>query len=333
VDEPFADRLQPGDRFLLDGRCLEYRHSEGTDLLVDEVIGRPLTPRWSGGAWPLSRDLARRLYLLRVRAAEALREGPAALADFLRRDYHVRAEAITVLVGYFQRQECLSEIPDAGTCLLEVVPADGGCYIHTPLNRAGNDALARLAVFRLARRHGWQGSTVTSLVADLGFALFILTGCCGSSLVTEELRQLLSADEFAHDLSAALGESATLRERFHRVALTGLMLLRHPLGSPRTVGGRDWAERRLFAQVRAGDPDFILYRQALQEVCDELCDAGAAQEYLAQLPRLTVRRRVLARVSPFAESWTQAGLGPVEAVETPEEAIQRLHAQLLCGDR
>src|SRR5207249_9766619 len=25
VDEPYADRLQPGDRFLLDGRCLEFR--------------------------------------------------------------------------------------------------------------------------------------------------------------------------------------------------------------------------------------------------------------------------------------------------------------------
>src|SRR5207248_666010 len=29
VDEPFADRLNPGDRFLLDGRCLEYRGADG----------------------------------------------------------------------------------------------------------------------------------------------------------------------------------------------------------------------------------------------------------------------------------------------------------------
>jgi ATP-dependent Lhr-like helicase len=323
VDEAFADRLMPGDRFLLDGRCLEYRRSEGGDLLVDEVAGRPVTPRWAGEAWPLSRDLARRLYLLRVQAAEALRDGPAVLADLLRRDYCLRGEAITALTAYFQRQECISEIPDTGTCLLEYVPSDGGSYVHTPLNRAGNDALARVVAFRLARRRGW---TVTSLVADLGFALF-LPG--GAELMAEDLRRLLSVQAFDTDLSKAVGESATLRERFRRVALTGLMLLRNPLGGRQKVGGDNWAERRLFDKVRAGNPDFVLYRQALHEVHEECCDAAAARDFLDWFPRLTMRRRILPGVSPFAESWTQAVLGPMEVVETPEEAIRRLHASLV----
>src|SRR5205085_8806416 len=66
VDDAFADRLQPGDRFLLDGRCLELRHSEGSALLVHEVIGKPVVPRWGGEGLPLAPELARRLYLLRV---------------------------------------------------------------------------------------------------------------------------------------------------------------------------------------------------------------------------------------------------------------------------
>src|SRR5262249_13933619 len=44
VDEAFADRLSPGDRFLLDGRCLEFRRCEEQALLVDEVMGRPVVP-------------------------------------------------------------------------------------------------------------------------------------------------------------------------------------------------------------------------------------------------------------------------------------------------
>src|SRR5205814_3464855 len=64
VDQAFADRLQPGDRFLLDGRCLEFRRAEGGALLVEEVGGRPAVPRWGGDGWPLSTELARRLYLL-----------------------------------------------------------------------------------------------------------------------------------------------------------------------------------------------------------------------------------------------------------------------------
>ena len=34
VTEAFAEPLQPGDRFLLDGRCLELKHAEGAALLV-----------------------------------------------------------------------------------------------------------------------------------------------------------------------------------------------------------------------------------------------------------------------------------------------------------
>src|SRR5262249_29381601 len=85
VDRLFAERLRPGDRFLLDGRCLQVRslRPEESTLSVEEVSGRPVVPRWGGEGWPLSTELARRLYLLRVQAAESLREGPDALAQML----------------------------------------------------------------------------------------------------------------------------------------------------------------------------------------------------------------------------------------------------------
>jgi ATP-dependent Lhr-like helicase len=266
--------------------------------------------------------LAQRLYLLRVRAAEALRDGPEALAALLRHEYRLEGAAVTTLAAFFQRQESLSEIPSAGTLLVEAVLGEGGMdyYVHTPLNRSANDALARIVVLRLARGRGW---VVPSLVADLGFALFLRGP---ADLGPQDWRLLLSAKEFETDLGAALAASDTLRERFRRVALTGLMLLRHPLGRRRRVGGPAWAERRLFDKVRADAPDFVLLRQALREVGDECCDTAAARDFLDQVPQLTVRRRLLARVSPFAEGWTQAGPGPIETVETPAEAIQRLHA-------
>ena len=63
------------------------------------------------------------------------------------------------------------------------------------------------------------------------------------------------------------------------------MLLRNPLGRGRRVGGRDWGERRLFDQVRARDPDFVLLRQAAREVRADLCDAAAALRYVEELAR------------------------------------------------
>jgi ATP-dependent Lhr-like helicase len=332
VDEAFADRLQPGDRFLLDGRCLEYRHTDGFALVVEEVIGRPVPPRWGGEGWPLSADLARRLFVLRTRAAEALREGSAALADLLRREYGLEGPAVARLVAYFQRQEAVSEVPDGRGCLVEVVVGDTATdyYVHTPLNRCGNDALARVLVWRLARE---AGRSATSVVADLGFALLVPRPWQASSpaqadLTPDNFRRLLGLHAFADHLTEAVAASDLLRERFRRVAFTGLMLLRNPLGRRRRVGGAGWAERRLFDQVRAAEPDFVLLRQALREVREDCSDLPAARTFLEEIADRPVRFRHLPCASPFVESWTQLAAGPVESAETPDETLRRLHAVL-----
>jgi ATP-dependent Lhr-like helicase len=332
VDRLFAERLRPGDRFLLDGRCLQVRslRPEESILSVEEVSGRPVVPRWGGEGWPLSTELARRLYLLRVQAAESLREGPDALTQMLRRDYALDDTAVLKLAAFFQRQECVSEIPDTANCLVEAIAHDQGAdyYIHTPLNRLGNDALARVAVHRLARDYGRSAG---SIVADLGFALLVQGDLGPSETVADTLRKLLATPHFEADLDAALEDSATLRERFQRVAQTGLMLLRQPLGQTRRVGGRDWGARRLFDKIQAHDRDFVLLRQARREVRGELCDAAAAGEYVRDLERRPLRCRWLSYPSPFVESWTQMAAGAAESVETPAEALLRLHASLIEG--
>jgi ATP-dependent Lhr-like helicase len=324
VDEAFADRLQPGDRFLLDGRCLEFRQVEGTTLVVEEVMGRPATPRWAGGGWPLAAELAHRLYVLRIQVAEALREGSDVLERLLRTDYNLGDAATATLVEFFELQECVSEIPDATTCLVEVVVGAGGLdyYIHTPLNRAANDALARVLVRRLVRD---RGRTALSMVADLGFLVAIE----GEPLRSAEILDLLTVANFASDLNAAVADSVSLRERFRCVATTALMVLRNPLGKKKRVGGRDWAERRLFEQVSDANPDFVLLRQARCELHDTVIDAAAAQKYLEEMPRRVLRSRRLTQPSPFAQGWTQATAGAIERTESPAEALLRLHAALM----
>jgi ATP-dependent Lhr-like helicase len=333
VDEAFADRLQPGDRFLLDGLCLEFRHSDGQVLLVDEVVGRPVTPRWGGDARPLSVDLARRLFLFRTRAAEALREGRDPLAAFLRQEYGLEGRAVSQLAAYFERQELVSEIPDTFGCLVELVAGEAGgdYYIHTPLNRAGNDALARVVVWRLAR---YGGRSATSVVADLGFALLLprpwgKAAGAAPAITTGRMHRLLAPVEFEAHLTAAVAQGDLLRERFRRVAMTGLMVLRNPLGRRKKVGGPGWVERRLFDQVRAADPGFVLLRQAVREVDEECYDVRAAKSFLDDFADRPLRFRYLNAPSPFAQSWTQLAPGPAESVETSDESLRRLHSALM----
>jgi ATP-dependent Lhr-like helicase len=326
VDEPYADRLQPGDRFLLDGRCLECRQPGPGDLLVEEVPGRPAVPRWQSDVPLLAGELARRLYLLRVQSAEALRQGPHSLLNLLRHDYGLQDAAALVLADFFQQQEQSSEIPDQRTCLIECVCEDGGTthYIHTPLAHAANDSLARVAVLRLARD---LGRSVTSIVADLGFAILCRRAL---PLTPDEWRTLLAADGFEADLDESLKESISLRERFRRVAMVGLMVLRNPLGAKRRVGGHDWAERRLFDKVRAAEPEFVLLRQARKEM-QSACDFPAAQCYLELLPRLEIKLRRLDCVSPFAACWTQQLAGPIGQLDGPAQTLKNLHSAIFGG--
>lgn len=331
VDEVFAEGLQPGDRFLLDGLCLEFRRLERAGgragaprLITIEVPGRPRAPRWAGEGWPMSPQLAERLFLFRARASEAMREGADSLSAILRDEYDLSPEAVEELVCLFVQQELTSEIPEPDTLLIEAVAAQSLTmyYLHTPLNRKANDALARVAAVRLARmRPG--GAPLISLVADLGLALYLR----GQPLSLDDFRALFAAGEFAEDLRIAIADSLVLRERFQRVALVALMLLRNPLGQQRRVGGRDWGERRLFEQVRARKPDFVLLRQAEREVLDDVCDLEAARRFVEELPRRSIRLRFLAQPSPFVEGWTQLDSVP-SPPPTTEEVLRQLHASL-----
>jgi Lhr-like helicase len=325
LDQPFADRLQAGSCFLLDSRSVRVRSAEGAAITVEELPGRPGVPRWGSEGAPLSRELAGRLYLLRSQAAEALRGDVDALDRLLREDYGLEEPAIEMLTTHFRMQESLSEIPENAICLVEAVRSFGGVeyYFHTPLHRAANDALARVAAFRLARHHD---IATTSLVADLGFMLHVESA---GALEAALLRRLLAADCFEADLTAALADSPILRERFRRVATTGLMILRNPAGHRRHVGGSTWEERRLFDRIRAIEPDFVLLRQMHSELREESCDVHTAQHFAAQMPRLELHIRLLAEASPFAQSWSQPAVGPVEMIGTPTDALTRLHAVLL----
>ncbi len=327
IDEGFAERLLPGDRFLLDGRCLEYRCREDGAAIVEEVPGRPRVPTWGGDGWPLSPQLARRLYLLRVQAADALRDGPDRLHRLLVADYDLGTQAVSTLAAYFQAQESISEIPDGTTLLIEIVQVDEGTeyYLHTPLNRPGNDALARVGLARLSRS---LGRPVQVVVADLGL-VFRMRGKLTDA--AEELRKAFAAEGFRADLDAALEASEALRSRFDRVARTGLMLLRQPKGGRRKVGGADWAQRRLFELVQAHDADFVLIRQALRELRQDLCDADAAEDYARALPRITLRVRKLSCPSPFAETWSQREPVVGGEIISPADALARLHAELIGG--
>jgi ATP-dependent helicase Lhr and Lhr-like helicase len=305
VDLAYAERLQTGDRFVLDGRCLELKRREFETLIVDEVFGRPQVPRWLGNGVPMPNELARRIFLFRVQAADMLRDGEAALIAWLRLEYHLGESASASLVRLLQQQEMISEIPTLPSLLIETVSMQS-CreyFVHTPMPRSANETIARVL---MARWKLTRSGEIAAIAADLGIYLLMPTAV---ALELDAWRDLLSERRFAADFREHLSRSELLQQTFARIAQTGLMVLRNPLGRKRKVGGKDWTERRLFDQIRERVGDFVLLRQAEREAIQGACDLESACAFVERITSMPIRVRHLAKPSPFGETLLQAGMG------------------------
>jgi ATP-dependent Lhr-like helicase len=322
LEGAYAERLQPGDRFVLDGRALEFRKLEGLVVRAKSTGGEPDLPRWSSDRQALSAELARELAAFRAEAAARLADGPEALRGWLHEAHDLDLGAAAVLAGLFEAQERLSEVPGAGDALVEESPHDQGLTytFHAPLSRSACEALARATAARLGRRFGLD---LSLCAADLGWSIRLPEG---ASLSADEIAPLLTPDGFADDVLEGLDRGELLARRFRYVAGTAQMVLRNPEGGRRRVGGLLWVSTRLYPLVKAACPDHPLLRETRREVLDDLLDAPTALAWLESRP--ATRFRALDSLSPFAAAWVDPGRSEAVRYESPDEALKRLHARL-----
>ena len=284
---------------MLEGRCLEFKQRTGEALEVDEVFGRPLVPRWLGNGVPMTAELARRIYLFRVQAAETLRDGDAALHAWLKSDFHLNDDAADLILRLIQEQETVSEVPPADALLIECVPMQSCVeyFVHTPLPRSANEALVRRVAWAIgaSRQRGRRQSR------------FLLDRACGRSDAGGRLADRLACRRFRGGFADRPGgwriDAALFRQRRPDRADAAAQSGR----AQRKVGGKDWAQRRLFDQLRDGAPDFLLLRQAEREVLDSACDLATALAFAERLRSMPIRVRRLPGPSPLGESLLQAG--------------------------
>jgi len=323
LEGAYAERLQPGDRFVLDGRALEFRRIEGLTVRATTVGGGEADlPRWSSDRQSLSAGLARDLAAFRDEAARVMADGPAALRAWLGEAYGLEPDAAAVLEDLFEAQEQLSEVPRPGTLLVEESPHEGGfAYaFHAPLSRSACEAAGRAVAARLGRRFGRDLGLV---VADLGWSIRLPEG---ARLGADDIPPLLDPARFAGDVMEGLDRGDLLARRFRHVAGTALMVLRRPEGGRTRVGGLLWVSTRLYPLVTAACPAHPLLRETRREVLEDLLDAPGALDWLAGGP--AVRFRSLDGPSPFTAAWIDAGGPEPLRFESPAEALRRLHARL-----
>jgi ATP-dependent Lhr-like helicase len=322
----YAERLQQGDRFVLDGRALQFDRLDGLVVHARPSGGEPDLPRWTSDRQGLSAELAAELAEFRYRAATLLDEGPSAMRAWLVEEYGLEPQGIGVLETLFAAQEQLSEVPRPGSVLVEESPhEDGLSYtFHAPLGRSACEAAGRAVSARLGRRFGRDLGLV---VADLGWQVRLPIE---AQLSEEDLPPLLSPEGFEEDVLAGVDRGDLPARRFRHVAATALMVLRRPEGGRTKVGGLLWVSQRLYPMVKAACPHHPLLKETRREVLDDLLDAPKALEWLRSRP--VVRFRALDGPSPFAAAWIDAAGPEAMRFESPEQALRRFHERLFSGD-
>ncbi|MEJ7637773.1 MAG: hypothetical protein WKF75_07225 [Singulisphaera sp.] len=295
LEGAYAERLQAGDRFVLDGRALEFRRLEGLVVQARATGGEPNLPRWSSDRQGLSRELALELARFREDAALALAEGPSALRAWLVETHDLTPESAAVLEVLVEAQEQFSEIPAPGTLLVEESPDEEGGWtytFHAPLSRAASEALGRATAARLGRRFGRD---LALTVADLGWSIRLPEG---ARLQAQEIEPLVSPEGFDDDVLEGLDRGDLMARRFRHVAGTALMVLRNPERPKPKVGGLLWVSSRLYPLVKAACPDHPLLRETRREVLEDLLNTPAALAWLASRPAIRLRALPASPPSP-----------------------------------
>ena len=324
LEAAYAERLQAGDKFVLDGRSLEFRRLEGTVVHARASGGEPNLPRWSSDRQGLSPELAREVAAFRSEAARRLDDGPSALRAWLAEAHDLDTDASGVIEALISAQEQASEVPSADVLLVEESPTrtSGFAYtFHAPLGRPGIEALARATSARLGRRFGRD---LTLAVADLGWSIGLPEG---ARIGRDDIPGLVSPEGFADDVLEGLDRGDLPARRFRHVAATALMVLRNPDGGRTRVGGMLWVSQRLYPLVVAACPEHPLLRETRREVLEDLLDVRSALAWLGSEP--TIRLRGLAAPSPFAMAWVDPSGGEPLRFESADHALGRLHARLV----
>jgi ATP-dependent Lhr-like helicase len=325
IESSYADRLLPGDRFLLDGRSLEFRRFERGTIHARAMPGDPELPRWTSDRQGLSSELAREVAIFRHLASTRLAEGMSSFREWLIGSENLSPISSGVIESLILAQERESIIPDQDTLLVEESPAEEfGRFtysFHAPLGRASIEPLARAVGARLGRRFG-QDLDMT--IADLGWSLTLPPGI---ALGLNDLQLLTSSDNLFHDVFEGLDQGELLARRFRHVATTAMMVLKNPEGGKKRVGGLNWVSQRLYPLVKAASPDHPLLRETHRDVLNDLFDTSALLDWLSSKPKLILRN--LSAPSPFTIAWIAPSPHEVIAIETAESALERLHARLV----
>ena len=326
VEEEFAERLIPGDIFVLAGRTYEFKKSRGNRIYVRPREGaKPTIPAWFSEMLPLSFDLALDIQRFRKEVKKLLKNPEA--ERILMERYGIDEKAAGAILGYFREQARYSVIPDDETLLVEEVLEENRAkyFFHTLIGRRANEALSRAFAYLVGKK---KRCNVGIAISDNGFML-ILPG--NRRLSEEEIKALFQLEDLRETLKRALNNTELLKRRFRHVANRGLLVLRRYMGRKKSLSRQQLNAQTLLRLLKKNHPDFPLLKEVYREIMEDKMDIENAGLFLNRVKegkiRVVVERNELP--SPFAFNLEVIGASDVLLMEDRRELIKQLHRKIM----
>jgi ATP-dependent Lhr-like helicase len=281
VEESFAARLRPGDRFAFAGRFLEFVRIHQMTIQVRRTNAKPSrTPRWTGGRLALSGELAA---VVRERLGDAARgvfDGP-------------EMAAVRPLLDVQSRW---SHVPGPDEWLLERVATRGGhhLFLYPFEGRLVHEGLAALFAYRLTRH---RTQTFSLAANDYGFELASPDPILRDP---DDLRDLLRDDGLDEEILATANAGELTKRHFREIArVAGLVNPGLPHAG-RTAKSLQASSGLFYDVFREYDPGNLLLRQARRDVLDRPFEATRLRRTLARLRQCRVMVTDPPHVTPLA---------------------------------
>jgi ATP-dependent Lhr-like helicase len=309
VDESFAARLRPGDRFAFAGRTLEFvRLYEMTVWVRRAKADATTRPRWTGARLPLSGELAA---AVRAKLDEARR------GDF-------DDPELSALRPVLDVQARWSRVPAAGEVLAERLTTREGhhLFLYPFEGRLVHEGVAALAAYRLSRE---RPRTFTIAANDYGLELVspdpIYLDAAG-------LKRLLDPAGLAADVLESVNAAELAKRQFREVArVAGLVNPGLPHAG-RTAKQLQASSGLFYDVFREHDPGNLLLWQARREVLDRQFEVTRLRRALDRIAAARVVITDPPRPTPFAFPLLVERLRAAVSSETLADRVRRMAAAL-----
>jgi len=309
VEESFAARLKPGDKFVLGGKVLEFARLRDMKVWVRRAKNnRGVIPRWYGGLMPLSTELT---------AAVRIKLEDARIGIF-------EGAEMNAVRPTLELQSRMSILPAHDELLIERTRTrDGHHLFFFPFEgRLVHEGLAALFAFRLSRL---QPITFTLSVNDYGFELL----SPDPAPLNEGLEAgLLSPANLLDDILHSLNTSELAKRQFREIArVAGLVFSRFP-GGQKTAKQLQVSSSLLYDVFAKYDPGNLLLAQANREVLERQLESTRLMRTLVRLSESHVMVQEVRRPTPLAFPLLVERLRETVSSETLADRVKKMQQSL-----